>query len=157
MNLQEILRDAIGPALALLPGRMTSPAAKTMLLAIGLQESRFTHREQIGGPARGFWQFEQGGGVHGVLSHAASRDHAASLCQSRNVWPNDRQVYLGLAKDDVLAAGFARLLLWTDPKPLPNSADDAWKLYLRTWRPGLPHRHTWNDFYEQAKEAVSSE
>ena len=28
-----------------------------MLLAIGLQESRFVHRRQIGGPACGFWQF----------------------------------------------------------------------------------------------------
>lgn len=154
MTLQDVLRDMIDPALALLPERMSSPAAKAMLLAIGLQESRFKHREQIGGPARGFWQFEQGGGVRGVLFHTASRDYATSLCQDRNVWPNARGVYLGLAKDDVLAAGFARLLLWTDPKPLPTNADDAWKLYLRTWRPGKPHRHTWDAFYQQAQEAV---
>ena len=58
-----------------------------MLLAIGLQESRLTHRRQIGGPARGLWQFERGGGVAGVLRHAASRDHALSVCDARRVAP----------------------------------------------------------------------
>jgi hypothetical protein len=33
-----------------LPGKFASPAATGMLLAIGQQESRFKHRQQIGGP-----------------------------------------------------------------------------------------------------------
>ena len=49
--------DILDPAAKLLPG-MDSAKARVMLLAIGLQESRFEHRRQIGGPARGFWQFE---------------------------------------------------------------------------------------------------
>ena len=46
-----------------LRGKFRSTAADVLLLAIGLQESRFEHRQQIGGPARSFWQFERGGGV----------------------------------------------------------------------------------------------
>ena len=40
--------DILDPSLKLLPG-MDSPKARMMLLAIGLQESRFEHRRQIGG------------------------------------------------------------------------------------------------------------
>ncbi len=87
MMLDQIMDDALRPAMALLPARMNTPAADCMLLAIGLQESRFVHRRQIGGPARGFWQFEKGtrasrGGVWGVFLHAASRDHLATLCKA---------------------------------------------------------------------------
>lgn len=51
MTLSKIRAQAITPALALLPARMSSQAAEIMLLAIGLQESYLTHRRQIGGPA----------------------------------------------------------------------------------------------------------
>lgn len=154
--LDKIRASAIAPALALLPERMTSPAAETMLLAIGLQESRLVHRRQIGGPARGLFQFERGGGVRGVLLHPVSREHAAAVCRARGVDPTEVAVYNALEHDDVLAAAFARLLLWTDPLPLPalGRVDAAWNLYLRTWRPGRPHERTWAGLYAQALEAV---
>ena len=154
--LDTIRASAIAPALALLPARMTSPAAEAMLLAIGLQESRLTHRRQIGGPARGLWQFERGGGVRGVLLHQSSRDMARHVCEARGVEPTERAVYDRLEHDDVLAAAFARLLLWTDPLPLPvlGHVDAAWNLYARTWRPGKPHPHTWPRLYQQALDAV---
>ena len=156
MPLSEIRERAIAPALALLPAKMTSPQAELMLLAIGLQESRLTHRRQIGGPARGLWQFERGGGVAGVLRHAASREHALIVCDARRVAPVPEQVYQRLEHDDVLAAAFARLLLYTDPARLPalGEVGASWDLYLRTWRPGKPHRHTWDALYAQALEAV---
>ncbi|KZX63174.1 hypothetical protein A3710_17145 [Stutzerimonas frequens] len=157
MTLSEIRERAIAPALAMLPARMNSAAAEVQMLAIGLQESRFEHRRQIGGPARGFWQFEQGGGVRGVLRHSASREHALSVCRVRNVIATEGAVYAALEHDDVLAAAFARLLLWTDPKALPALGDEhaAWDLYLRTWRPGKPHRHTWDALYAKALEAIA--
>lgn len=156
MTLSEIRERAIAPALALLPARMDSVSAVAQMLAIGLQESRFEHRRQIGGPARGFWQFEQGGGVRGVLRHSSSREHAQAVCRARNVIATESAVYTALEHDDVLAAAFARLLLWTDPKPLPALGDEqgAWDLYLRVWRPGKPHRHTWNALYAAAMEAL---
>lgn len=158
MDLKTIIETAINPALALLPERMDTPAARVMLLSIGLQESRFTHRRQIGGPARGLWQFEQGGGVRGVLTHPASAAHARKICEARGVAPEAPAVYERLEHDDVLAAAFARLLLWTDPKTLPliGDADAAWALYLRTWRPGKPHRQTWDVLYGQAVAEVQS-
>lgn len=161
MNLQTINDTAITPALALLPARMDTPEARLMLLAIGLQESRFMHRQQIGGPARGFWQFEKGtrasrGGVWGVFLHPTSKDHLAALCKLRSVACNPDSIYTALEYDDVLAAGVARLLLWTDPKALPpvGDADAGWALYLRTWRPGRPHQQTWPALYAQAMAAV---
>lgn len=156
MELDQVIRASLSPALALLPSAMSSPHAQRLLLAIGLQESRFQHRRQIGGPARGFWQFEQRGGVRGVLTHAASRDEARMLCVARDVAPSSATVYATLETDDVLAAGFARLLLWTDPwpLPLPGDIDGAWALYLRTWRPGKPHPQTWPALYARASAAL---
>lgn len=143
-----------GPYAQCLPiiGVKDSMEARVMVLAIGLQESRFTHRRQVGGPARGFWQFERGGGVVGVLSHDSSKKRAAALCAARNVSATSSEVYPALEFDDVLAAGFARLLLLTDPRPLPavGAVDEAWEYYLRTWRPGKPHVRTWRPLYEQA-------
>ena len=161
MDLKKIIDTAVSPALALLPARMDTPGARVMLLAIGLQESRFTHRQQIGGPARGFWQFEKGtrasrGGVWGVFLHMASKGHLAVLCKARSVACDPDAIYGALEYDDVLAAGVARLLLWIDPKALPaiGDADAGWALYLRTWRPGRPHPKTWPALYGQAMAAV---
>lgn len=162
MDLKEVVERAIEPAQSLLPARMDTPAARVMLLAIGLQESRFVHRHQIGGPARGFWQFEKGsrasrGGVWGVYLHPASKDHLAALCKARSVACDPDAIYAALEYDDVLAAGVARLLLWTDPKSLPavGDVDAGWALYLRTWRPGKPHPQTWLDLYRQAAAEVA--
>ena len=132
--------DILDPSLKLLPG-MDSPKARMMLLAIGLQESRFEHRRQIGGPARGFWQFESGGRVRGVLTHKASAYDAAKICHQRGVGSSTKEVYERLEHDDILACCFARLLLLTDPKPLPviGDVDGSWAYYLRNWRPGKPH------------------
>lgn len=152
MELKEVIETAINPAMKLLPAKMSSTKSLIMLLAIGLQESRFEHRRQIGGPARGFWQFERGGGVKGVMTHKASKTHAEALCKARGVEFSPQSVYEALERDDVLAAGFARLLLYTDPKALPEPGDEqgAWDLYLRVWRPGKPHRHTWDALYARA-------
>lgn len=148
----DVIGTIIAPAAKLLPG-MDSPKARMMLLAIGLQESRFEHRRQIGGPARGFWQFEKGGGVKGVLLHKASAYDAVKVCHARAVDPNMQTVYDTLEFDDLLACCFARLLLLTDPKPLPliGDLDGSWAYYLRNWRPGKPHRQTWDALYAQAE------
>ncbi len=167
--LESIGRTAINPALAMLPPAMDTPEARVMLLAIGLQESRFMYRFQkvaghpyIKGPARGFWQFELGtqasrGGVWGVFLHDASRFWLSQLCAKRNVAFRPPEIHAAIELDDVLAAGVARLLLFTDPKRLPaiDDVEGAWGLYAyRTWRPGRPHRHTWDEFHAQARGQV---
>jgi hypothetical protein len=138
-------------ALALLPAVMDSPAARAMLTAIALQESRFTHRRQINGPARGWWQFEPAG-VRGVLHHGASRPHLAPVLAALGYPPEVTTIYTALEHNDVLACCVARLLLWTHPRPLPLLSEPqyAWDYYLELWRPGRPHRHTWDAFYAEA-------
>lgn len=158
MTLDEVTRTAINPALALLPKQMDSPRARVMLLSIGQQESRFEYRRQMGnGPAKGFWQFERGGGVKGCMSHQLSKPLLESLCKARGVAFDAMAIWNALETDDVLAAGLARLLLWTEPQNLPDvsDVDGAWELYLRTWRPGKPHVSTWADFHRKAQEFVN--
>lgn len=152
----DIIGTIIAPAAKLLPS-MDSPKARMMLLAIGFQESRFEHRRQVGGPARGFWQFEQGGGVKGVLLHKSSAYDATKICYARGVGSSVKDVYERLENDDILACCFARLLLLTDPKPLPliGDLDGSWAYYLRNWRPGKPHRDTWDDMYARAEGALA--
>lgn len=156
MILDEIIDQAYLPAIAIIDVRDT-PQARVQMLAIGLQESRFEYRRQRGmGPAMGFWQFERGGGVKGVLNHPASKDKAALLCKARGVSAEPMAAWVALENDDVLAAGFARLLLLTDPRPLPNVDDTqgAWDCYIRNWRPGKPHIDTWAKFHQQAQVAA---
>lgn len=153
MTLTEIVATAIEPALALLPTQMDSRESRIMLLAIGLQESRFTFRRQMGnGPARGFWQFEQGGGAKGVLKHKASAHWMNRVCMERNCMPTPEILWRRVEFDDVLAAAAARLLLYTDPYALPKvtDVDSAWRLYERVWRPGKPHPDTWPAYHAQA-------
>ena len=153
-----IIEYAINPAMALLPPKMTSDKATVMLIAIGLQESRLAHRKQIGGPAKSFLQFESGGGVKGVMGHSASSAPAQALCQALAV-PFDRSaIFQAMEFNDVLAFGLGRLLLYTDPKALPEIGDAqaAWDLYQRVWRPGKPHRQTWGELYEIARKVVTS-
>ena len=146
MTLDEVFHSAVKPALAILPMAMTSPRSLVMTLAIGLQESGFTARRQMGGgPARGFWQFEKGGGVKGVYSHVDSAAWVREMCTQRRVeWTIDA-IYSALEYDDVLAAGCARLLLYTDPRPLPAITDAAagWVYYERNWNPGKPRPDDW--------------
>ena len=169
MDLLEVTTSAIDPAMELLPAQMDTAEARVMLLAIGLQESRFTYRFQklVGhpyrkGPARSFWQFECGteaskGGVWGVMLHDASRFWLNHLCEQRGVAFDANDIWNAIETDDVLAAGLARLLLFTDPRKLPAvnaTPDETWAYYLRNWRPGKPHRMTWDAFHQRAQAHV---
>lgn len=162
MTLDQVIAKILNPGLAQLPLAMDTPKARLMMLTIGLQESKFKDRAQVlngggKGPARGFWQFERGGGVKGVMNHHATTGHAHRLCAERGVAWDASVIWAKLETDDLLACGFARLLLYSDPKPLP-SIDDvnaAWDLYAeRTWRPGKPHRSTWDGYHAAARNAL---
>ena len=176
MTLTEITRLALVPAFALLPPGLDTPNARVQLLATGGQESNFTERRQLVGnppkpvgPAKSFWQAEQGGGmIRGVRQPPASKVLAAQLYKARGVPPSDKAIWDAIEFDDVLAAGLARLLLFTDPSQLPalGDATGAWALYLRTWRPGAWSRGTpderdglrmkWADKYQRALAHVTA-
>lgn len=145
----------IPAAYTFLPERMQSPEATAMLLAIGLQESKFAARRQLPkGPARGFWQFERAGGVEGVLTHPDTWKPVRQVLNALSYPPeaDSYACHTALEHNDVLAVCFARLLLWTLPERLPRrlEIDVAWNQYLRAWRPGKPHPETWPDNYAAA-------
>ena len=152
-----IVVNAIRTALTeYLPDRMDTPAARLMMLAIQKQEDPEERRYQVvkrtfdttienivgpktaKGPARSLWQMEQGGGVKGVLHHPTTGRYLHDICQRFDVDPIPQACWLAIEDNDVLAACFARLLLWSDALKLPsiNDAQGAFALYLRTWRPG---------------------
>ena len=155
--MKTILDTIITPALALLPPRMTSDKAVAMMLAIGLQESELKYRRQhLEGPARGLWQFERGGGVAGVLRHTLTRDHALTICHALGNAGTVASVYHQIENDDILAACFARLLLWTIPQGLPGAdePEEGWSQYLKAWRPGKPVKRTWAQNFKAAWEVL---
>lgn len=162
--LRQIAAAGIDPAMALLPMSFDGTKARLMLYSIGLQESKFEHRWQIVdandpakmGPARSFWQMERGGGVAGVLGHDATAAFARKVCTARQVEPEAGAVWTRMAIDDVLGAAFARLLLYTDPRPLPDigAGEAAWQYYLRNWRPGKPHPEEWPANYANAAQEL---
>jgi hypothetical protein len=125
-----------------------SSDARRLLLATATQESGLRHRYQLSrfdsvpGPARGWWQFEVTG-VAGVLRHARSAKLAQRICDHYGVESQSTAVWRALEGHDGLAVAFARLLYWTDPKPLPQLMDPAWQYYVRNWRPGKPNRKRW--------------
>lgn len=149
------LQHAVRPALALLPAEMTSPAAAAMVIAICHQESRLHHRHQIGGPARGFAQFEFRG-MQGVLAHPRSKQAAGDVMTALEYRTTPYGLHVALEHNDVLMAAFARLLLWTSALPLPaeQDADAGWRLYQDAWRPGKPRPETWDDAFAVGWTAV---
>lgn len=130
------------------------PAARRFLLAVAGQESGLVHRAQVldggrPGPARGFFQFEQGcpvsrAGVSGVLLHRTTAPLVRALCVAASVEVTPAAIWRAIEGHDRLAVGLARLLLLTDPAPIPGDERGAWDCYAaRLWRPGKPHPAKW--------------
>jgi hypothetical protein len=139
----------IAPAVRLFPFQ-DSPLAQKILLAIAGQESGWLEREQIDGPARGWWQFERPGGVRGVMTHMVSKRPLEAFCDQMEIPFDEAALFEAIAWNDGLAYAMARLLLWTDPAPLPVTSEGVWALYLRTWHPGRARPQTWASFYNAA-------
>ena len=156
-----IVRPALRDTIALTGrARLHTQLAEKYLLAIGLQESRLLETLQRGPGgrpmptlARGFWQFERGGGVRGVLSRGSAEWFRQLLLEAD--WPlSEDALHYVLAYNQSLAAVTARALLWTDPQPLRDEEAYAWEYYLRVWKPGRPHPATWPAFWDEAQLAL---
>lgn len=152
---------AVNESYTLLPTKLESYWARVFQAAAGYQETKYLTRFQYGGgPARGYWQFEEGGAVKGVMEFKADGGKIAALarqvCHARGVPFVRHTVWEALAKDDVLAAAFARLLMYTDPYALPTTQDAAWTAYAkRLWRPGKPHPDEWPESWAFALRVVA--
>lgn len=136
---------------ALLPEPMQSPAAMGMLYAIGMQESRFLHRRQIRGTARGFWQFEKAG-IAAVLHHPATAIIIRRILVRLRYGVSVEESHAAIQHNDTLACCYARLLLWPIPEPLPgpDEPEEGWRQYLAAWNPGRPKPETWNGYFKEA-------
>lgn len=153
-----IVRPALRDTVAL-TGRagLHTELAEKYLLAIGLQESRLLEtlqRASGGRPmptlARGFWQFEKGGGVRGVLTHGSTVWFRQLLLEAD--WPlTEDALHYALAYNQHLAASAARALLWTDSQALRDQEGYAWEYYKRVWAPGKPKPATWGAFWQEAQ------
>lgn len=155
-TIQYVHEHVLPAVFALLPTPLDTPEAQAMLLAIGIQESGFIHRRQVGGPAHGWWQFEKGGGVAGVLSHGRTRPLLEPVLRVLRYDATETACYDALTHNDVLAGVFARLLLRTVPQPLPlrTEPDKGWQQYLSGWRPGKPYPEPWGRNFMTAWEMV---
>jgi len=124
--------------------------ARVMIMAIAGQESAWSHRRQVGGPARSYWQFERHGGVAELFQKTPKQLRA--LCDYWDIPQLADDVFEAMAWHDPLACAMARLLLWQDKAALPElgAKDHAWDYYIRNWRPGMPHRSAWDGNYNQA-------
>ena len=150
----------IPEALSLLPGKMDSPAARAQMLAIGFQESGFIARQQGGtkrtpgdGPAKSFWQFERNGGVAELLDTPSTSMVLKPICALLGYPRVSRaDLHEAMEHNDVLAAVMARLLLWKDPRVMPEQSEAAkgWAIYLARWRPGEPHPSHWSANFNAA-------
>lgn len=155
----EIIAAHILPAAyAVLPPAMASQQATAMLLAIGSQETHFLDRRQTPkGSARGLWQFEIPS-VQEVLQHRRTagpiRVALERLCYRET--PDAPAALRIIEHHDVLAACFARCLLWTSQAalPEPDAVDAGWALYLDRWKPGQPRQTTWAGHYADAWDRV---
>jgi hypothetical protein len=159
MSPLRLLNLGIMPALAELArcGIPDTVDARRFILAIALQESRLAHRRQVAaggvesGPAASFWQFEQGGGCKGVLTHyLVASDHAQPVRRLQHRPDPGRPVggdalprHHGgdrRAPADLHAAV-------ASCRPLPAA---GWDQYTAAWRPGKPHPETWASNWDLA-------
>jgi hypothetical protein len=167
-------KQTIPAAYSLLPGQMNTREATAMMLATGLHESAFKARVQgrmralktlddfnpQAGPARGFWQFERGGGVAEILESPDTKDIAIPICKMFLFDPNRQAIHTALGFHDVLQAVFARLLLWRDSRPMPTPLQfsEGYSIYLRNWRPNVDaaaaHKKDWPGNFTNAWNVV---
>lgn len=159
MTPADLLRLTVRPVLVWMGEPYASAEAELMLLAIAGQESGCSVRAQRGGSALGLWQFEWSG-VRGLAGPDAKlAGEAARFCCPLGAPPEPMvgEVHRLLGTNDQMACVVARLLLWSDPYPLPKvgEEDKAWSLYLRLWRPGRPRPEAWTASYAAAFHAVA--
>lgn len=163
MTPEDLLTNAIIPALKELGGTLESPGAAVFLLAWCLQESgaTLTARVQAGrkhNPALGLPQLEYGEQAMTALVIRKYPEFREWLLA--NGYPDDdsEAVRQAARDDDKLAIIIARLGAYASSKPMPvvGDAQAAWVLYFDTARPGKPRPEKWPANYARALAAWKS-
>lgn len=159
MNPDQFYQRIVKPTLQLMAEMpeinvAVSDKASVLVMTIAGQEGNWQHRRQIGGPARSFWQFEKFGGVAELLQKTPKQ--LSAICAYLDIPYDMTTVFEAMAWNDTLSCAMGRLLVWQDPKSLPEigDKDGSWAYYLRNWRPGAPHPAAWPALYDKAVAAV---
>ena len=98
---------------------LASPVAINLVTGIGLVESGYRTRKQIGGPALGFWQMEPETERDCWTNFLDYRPLLAGLIR-KVALPNTPASSL-LLSNDAYAASMCRIRLYRSPKPLPSA------------------------------------
>jgi hypothetical protein len=158
MSPTAFLSRVLDPSLDLassLIGIAMNEEARVLLMAIAGQESSWMTRTQEGAPTlgRSYWQFETNG-CSALATNPVSAPKLVMLVEGLDIPKVLPTIHEAVAWNDTLAAGMARLLLFTDPAPLPIIGDheNSWEMYLRNWRPGKPRPENWPHIYDIAME-----
>lgn len=162
MTPSTLLETIIDPALRLVETKYRTDEARALLIAIALQESEISERRQTlnagrwwlypTSPGTGFWMFEAGGAVHGVLKHPVCSAFIGPVLKTLEYPSNRDIIHDALVHNDVLACLMARALLLSLPAPLPARGDheEGWRQYIEAWQPGKPKPDKWPRNYAAA-------
>ena len=163
----QLLHSDVRPALLRMFPQFQGRTPECMLLTIAGQETNLAYVYQMdsqGKPiqtlARGLWQFELVG-VEGCLNHPANGWLAPFLEQNGFAGLTPEMIHWALPASTSLATWLARANLWwyaedlIEPIADYDHAEAAWQQYLDIWRPGKPHRETWDAHWLAAVEAVN--
>ena len=117
MDLKTAKYDIIAPTLRRIG--LYSPAALNLVAGIGMVESGYRTRKQIGGPALGYWQMEPATEQDCWVNFLDYRPLLAGLVR-KIAYPSQPQHQL-LLTNDAYAAAMCRIRLYRSPNPLPDA------------------------------------
>lgn len=133
-HLATILDNVINPTLLALPIPRSAVVAGG-LLGVGLVESGYRTRRQIGGPALGYWQMEPV--THDDIWETFLQYRPALRSAVLKILNGDSPVPNTLTTNDKYACAMARIKLLRAPEPLPSTPNpvlwaDYWKDHYNT-------------------------
>ena len=128
MDLKTAKYNIIAPTLRRIG--LYSPAALNLVAGIGMVESGYRTRKQIGGPALGYWQMEPATEQDCWVNFLDYRPLLAGLVR-KIAAPSIPQSYL-LLTSDPYAAAMCRIRLYRSPDPLPDATNA--EALCRAWR-----------------------
>jgi len=171
MEPKRFFRTIVQPTLAMMEAHPAiripvTPKGNVLVMTCAGQESLWKSRRQIrigqyhpqSVGARSYWQMESTWGgpvaINDVIQDTPRQLFA--ICEDLEIPTDELSLYEACAWNDTLACALARLLLWSDPAPLPEVGDKqgSWDYYRRNWKPGVPHPSTWSARYDASLAAM---
>lgn len=151
MDLKTALKEVIEPGLIKLPDHLNTVEAEAMLLAIGMQETKFELSNCVNSDRMGFFRVSTRDIIKLITIDWTSK-LLLDIANGANKFINEL-----VLEDAHFCALCARLMLSITGESLPNLNSDpseSWNLYLKTWKPDNPKRETWDAYWMHALYCV---